>query len=706
MKIDMGKITLDMGGCDKGASRPSRLKWDMVTPTEIAKYTEETERQAANIEINHSLMLCSDGHCNNESHRCAIKKLYNDITLCLKEASEPLKQPVKRGYKQILGWNDVCKEAHSIAREAFLQWAYAGKPRQGYLFDSMKQSRARFKLCLRQCRFQEKEKSRDSLAKNLLGKDSKTFWKEVKSLNGSGSTPLSSTVGGAVGHEQIASMWHDHYKSLLNSSKDIRDKAFVLGQFKKISENNFSFDCYFKPHDIHEAIKDLKPGKAVGRDYLASEHIKYSCKRITILISLLFNCCIAHGYLPVDMLDTVIVPLIKDKKGDITDKDNYRPIALTTILSKLFEIVILNMYDHLLVTSPNLFGFKKGSSTDGCIFALKQIIDHYRSLSSPIYLAFLDASKAFDKVNHWSLFRKLLERGLPIILVRLLYIWYSTQFFYVRWGNTQSPGFNVCNGVRQGSVISPVYFNIYIDDLSKILVTKRCGCNINGININHLIYADDTVLIAPSPHALQKLICYCEYYADHNEMSYNVKKSKIMCIQPKGKLRFNVPDFKLNSNVIDVVSAYKYLGFYLSNDMKDDTDINRQIRGLYTRGNIVIKCFKHCTEPVKILLFKTYCCNMYCSHLWSNYTNAVFRKLKTSFNRVYRMLMNLERRTSVSQSMLYANVHAFDIIVRNYMYNFKTRLEKSDNLVIDTLLKSFHYSSSDISVMWQKKLYM
>ena len=148
---------------------------------------------------------------------------------------------------------------------------------------------------------------------------------------------------------------------------------------------------------------------------------------MSVLLSLFFNCCLSHGHLPIDLLDTVIVPLIKDKKGDICDKDNYRPIALTCIMSKIFELVLLSKLDDYFTTSPSQFGFKKGLATDTCVFSLKQTVDYYMSLSSPVYLCFLDASKAFDKINHWTLFKKLLLRGIPAIVVQLLYKLYQLQ---------------------------------------------------------------------------------------------------------------------------------------------------------------------------------------------------------------------------------------------------------------------------------------
>ena len=90
-----------------------------------------------------------------------------------------------------------------------------------------------------------------------------------------------------------------------------------------------------------------------------------------------------HNHLSTSLLDTIIVPLIKDKNGNISDADNYRPLAPTSILSKLIESVILHKYSKLLYTTNNQFGFKKKSSTDQCIFALKETINHYKSQNGP-----------------------------------------------------------------------------------------------------------------------------------------------------------------------------------------------------------------------------------------------------------------------------------------------------------------------------------
>ena len=180
-----------------------------------------------------------------------------------------------------------------------------------------------------------------------------------------------------------------------------------------------------------------------------------------------------HGFLPDSLLSVVLVPIIKDKTGNISSKDNYRPIALASIMSKVLEIVIMNRIELCLRTSSNQSGFKANHGTDQCIYVFKEVIDMYKKLNSRVTVCFLDASKAFDRINHGILFQKLQKRGVCGYLLRIIIFWYETQTMCVRWGTLVSDKFNVSNGVRQGGILSPYLFNIYMDDLSARL--NRCN---------------------------------------------------------------------------------------------------------------------------------------------------------------------------------------------------------------------------------------
>ncbi len=159
-----------------------------------------------------------------------------------------------------------------------------------------------------------------------------------------------------------------------------------------------------------------------------------------------------------------------------------------------------------------------------CIYALKEMVLKYRSLNSTMILCFLDASKAFDRMNHFKLFEKMLKRGTPGYLIRISIFWYSNQTMMVRWGNNVSAPFTVSNGVRQGSILLPYLFNAYMDDLSRELNACKIVCITGAMLINHLMYADDLVIMCPYSRGLAGLLKICSKYGIENDISYNSTK--------------------------------------------------------------------------------------------------------------------------------------------------------------------------------------
>ena len=236
-------------------------------------------------------------------------------------------------------------------------------------------------------------------------------------------------------------------------------------------------------------IKKLPLQKSAGADGITAEHLRYAHYCVCIYLSVLFNLCVSHGFILEDCLitDIHVVPILKCKNKDATNVGNYRPIVVAITISKLFEHFILFHIKPFLSTSDHQFGFKRGTGTDMCIFLFKQIISSYLQQGSPIFSVFLDASKAFGRVSHELLFKKLLLRDVPLCFIRLLRYWYRQQQMRVRWGSQLSQSFGVSNDVRQGGILSPYLFAVYIDQLSKDLNRVPAGCYIGNTLVNHII---------------------------------------------------------------------------------------------------------------------------------------------------------------------------------------------------------------------------
>ena len=321
-------------------------------------------------------------------------------------------------------------------------------------------------------------------------------------------------------------------------------------------------------------------------------------------------------FLPESMMSVVLIPIIKDKKAKISSVDNYRPVAIASVVSKVVERIFFDRLSEYLDTMGNQFGFKPKLGTDMCIYSLKEIIGSYSQLNGCVFSCFLDAYKAFDRVKHSMLFTKLLRRGAPGYIVRLLMFWYAHQTMCVRWGGSVSSKFTVSNGVRQGGILSPFLFNVYMDDLSVNLKKCPTGYIAGGTVVNHLMYADDIVLLSPSATGLSLLLHVCGKYGLDHDIRFNSKKSAVIIFRNSSVKDFSFHSFEMNGESIKEVPFVKYLGHVISADMKDDLDIMRQCRQLYAQGNALARRFHMCSDNVKVTLFRSYCSSLYTSQLW------------------------------------------------------------------------------------------
>ena len=137
-------------------------------------------------------------------------------------------------------------------------------------------------------------------------------------------------------------------------------------------------------------------------------------------------------------------------------------------------------------------------------------------------------------------------------------------------------------------ILSPYIFNVYVDELSEELKKCNVGCNLNGHLINHIMYADDLVLISPSSAGLSQLLRECEKFGTRHDVKYNAKKCAAMIYRSMTLKGCTISNFKLNGMILHVVTSY--LGHYIIDDLSDDDDdiIRKNVRTLFVQGNSLI----------------------------------------------------------------------------------------------------------------------
>lgn len=282
----------------------------------------------------------------------------------------------------------------------------------------------------------------------------------------------------------------------------------------------------------------------------------------------------------------------------------------------------------------------------------------------------------------------MISRSIPLYIVKFIAFWYTKQTVMIRWGDAHSEPFTVKNGIKQGGLLSPYLFNIYVDCLSKLLNGSGVGCLSGGLLINHLCYADDMVLLAPSKRALQRLLDICTSYAIRHDILYNTDKSFCMICWPKKMLFKFIPVFYLQNDKLEYKDVFKYLGVLIHEKGNDDDEINMRMRGIYATGNMLIRKFSNCTVDCKLVMFNTFFSNIYASALWTSYKVASYAKVKIAHNDIFRSLLNVPRWESASMLFVEHHVNNLDCIVRKSYYSLMTRVLNSSNPLISSLVRS------------------
>ena len=178
------------------------------------------------------------------------------------------------------------------------------------------------------------------------------------------------------------------------------------------------------------------------------------------------NLILLSGYVPLEFGKGVTFPIPKCSSWKKTVAfDDFRGITVSPVISKVLEKCILANFGNYFWSSDNQFGFKQSIGYSHAVYCLRSVCDYFLNNSSSVFVCSLDVSKAFDKISHFSLYSKLMDRHVPVNIFKILYNWYCNSITSVCWNGVLSGMFALEAVIRQGGALSPVLFAIYVNSL-------------------------------------------------------------------------------------------------------------------------------------------------------------------------------------------------------------------------------------------------
>ena len=394
-----------------------------------------------------------------------------------------------------------------------------------------KQAKKYFRSCLRLHR-----KTSDNFFASLdhQSTDPQQFFRTLRKFTSSSCQPITQrlVLGDRVfNNNSILDGWASYFESLSvpDSTPLNEDQNNVLASYLHSCSLPTDDPVLVEEDEVEAIVRSLPLRKAPGPDHITNEHLKFGSSKLSSILTVLFNAILTSGHVPLSFRHGLIIPIPKGHNKDMTNPSNYRGITLSSVLSKVFEkIILLRLVDQASQLNPLQGGFRSGHSCLHTAFILQEAIFSLREQRKKAFVAFIDVKKAFDTVWHIGLMFKLSQYRFPIYIWRIIDSWYSGSTSAVLWNSSISRTFCIRQGVRQGATLSPLLYSLFVDDLLDRLSTSGYGVSIDGVYCGAPMYADDLALISDSEAGLQHMLDIVSEYAHLWRYRFNLSKSSVL----------------------------------------------------------------------------------------------------------------------------------------------------------------------------------
>lgn len=494
--------------------------------------------------------------------------------------------------------------------------------------------------------------------------DSKNIWKNLKILGmPTKKSSSSGNIGLAINDEicfdrlSVAEKFNSFYTSV--ASKLVEKLPKCLNKFGSSFVFNYYSSKGVKPNfynlsivteiQVLKYINLLGLNKATGLDGIPARFVLDSASIIASPLSHIINLSIIQGSVPDDLKLARVVPLYK--KNDKTEVGNYRPVSILSIVSKVLERVVYDQVYSYLSNHDLLYqhqsGFRQGFSTETCLINLTDYLRSEMDKGNMVGMVLLDLQKAFDTVDHGILLMKLRAIGLAESSVSWFSSYLSDRHQLVDVSGTLSSRANINCGVPQGSILGPLLFLIYVNDMSAVVKHRlNLYADDSGILVSGKCKSEIENVLSTELEAVSEwLIC--------NKLSLHLGKTESILFGSKTRLR-NHYSLNVTCNGQSIVSkdSVKYLGATIDQTLSFESMVMSIIQKVNGRLKFLYRKREYLSfHTKKMLIMAIIQCHLdYASPVWYySLTQSLRNKLQVTQNKMVRFVMNLDARSHIGK---------------------------------------------------------